>query len=655
MRAMVWIAAVGLVSTAFAETEKPFDPAAAFGARPSVEGISLSPDGMSVAYIAPAAGQSSILYAVKLGDHPTARPIFRATGNPERLSKCEWVSNDRLVCTVFGIVRKAQALMPISRVVAVDADGGNLKVLSNIAQEHTQGYMLYGGEVIDALSEQGDNVLMTRVYLPDAHTGSHIGSTELGLGVDLVDTKTGSIKTIESPLSAAVGYIADGHGRVRIMALGQRRASMDTGITRYMYRLAGSREWRKLSDYNWTDHSGFRPYTVDPTLNVAYGSRKQDGRLAIYKLSLDEAPHEELIYANPEVDVDSLIKIGRRQRTVGVSYVVEDSRALYFDTEIDKLVQSLHEALPSLPQLRITDSSVDENKLIVLAASDNNAGVSYLFDRQSRHLQTLLPIRRELQGISLATVKAINYPAADGTSIPGYLTLPPGQDARDLPAIVMPHGGPAARDQLRFDWLAQYFASRGFAVLQPNFRGSSGYGDAWFVQNGFRSWQTAIGDVLDAGRWLVSQGLANPSKLAILGWSYGGYAALQSAVVDPSVFKAVIAIAPVTDLEQLKEDHRYSADFQLVNEYVGSGSHVREGSPLMNAAKIKVPVLLFHGAMDRNVAILQSKEMAARLSAAGTRCELVTWENLDHQLEDSEARAQMLRKADGFLRQVMGM
>jgi dipeptidyl aminopeptidase/acylaminoacyl peptidase len=161
--------------------------------------------------------------------------------------------------------------------------------------------------------------------------------------------------------------------------------------------------------------------------------------------------------------------------------------------------------------------------------------------------------------------------------------------------------------------------------------------------------------MLDAGRWLASQGIANPSKLAILGWSYGGYAALQSAVVEPGVFKAVVAIAPVTDLEQLKEDHRYSSDFNLVKEYVGTGPHVREGSPLMNAAKIKVPVLLFHGAMDLNVAISQSKQMAARLSAAGTKCELVTWENLDHQLEDSEARAQMLRKADAFLRQAMGI
>ncbi|MEI9851159.1 MAG: alpha/beta fold hydrolase [Sphingomonas sp.] len=121
----------------------------------------------------------------------------------------------------------------------------------------------------------------------------------------------------------------------------------------------------------------------------------------------------------------------------------------------------------------------------------------------------------------------------------------------------MPHGGPGARDEWGFDWLAQFFAARGYAVLQPNFRGSAGYGEDWFLENGFKSWRTAIGDVNDGGRWLVGQGIAAPAKLAIVGWSYGGYAALQSAVLDPELFKAIVAIAPVTDLGALKEESRW--------------------------------------------------------------------------------------------------
>jgi dipeptidyl aminopeptidase/acylaminoacyl peptidase len=153
----------------------------------------------------------------------------------------------------------------------------------------------------------------------------------------------------------------------------------------------------------------------------------------------------------------------------------------------------------------------------------------------------------------------------------------------------------------------------------------------------------------------VHEGIADPNKLAIVGWSYGGYAALQSAVVDPAVFKAVIAIAPVTDLTALKEEHRNWSDFDLVSEYVGSGPHTHEGSPLEHADKIKVPVLLFHGALDNNVSIEQSKRMAARLTKAGDKCELVTWDDLDHQLDDSRARTEMLRKSDEFLRQTLGL
>jgi dipeptidyl aminopeptidase/acylaminoacyl peptidase len=155
---------------------------------------------------------------------------------------------------------------------------------------------------------------------------------------------------------------------------------------------------------------------------------------------------------------------------------------------------------------------------------------------------------------------------------------------------------------------------------------------------------------VDAGRWLISEGMADPAKLGIVGWSYGGYAALQSAVVAPDLFKAVVAIAPVTDFAGLKESRRYWGDFVFVSRYIGDGPHIREGSPAKNADKIKAPVLMFQGDLDTNVPILQAREMDARLKAAGVPHELVTWDNLDHYLDDSAARAEMLRKSDDFLR-----
>jgi acetyl esterase/lipase len=641
-----------------AQNTPSFDAATAFGARQSVVGMTLSPDGANVAYISPAAGQGSQLTTLGLAKGSRLNVALTADGKPYRLEYCGWVSNTRLVCKVYAVMVDPEfGPVGLSRMLAVDSDGKNMRVLSTRENAHTRGFANRGGSVIDWLPEQDGAVLMTRLHLPDDHLGTKLGSSAEGLGVDWIDTRTLAVKQVEPPNPDAVEYISDGRGTVRIMGIAKSRrgGEQHTGVTSYLYRLPGSRSWETLGDYNAVDRTGFNPFAVDHELNVAYGFKKKDGRLALYSMKLDESLHEQLIYARPDVDVDGLISIGRRHRVVGTSYATDARRSIYFAPDIGGLTESLSKAL-KYPSLDIVDSSVDENKLLVFAGTDADPGAYYIFDRKSHELATFLVARNELEGVKLATVKPIAYPAADGVSIPAYLTLPPGHEtAKGLAAIVLPHGGPSARDAWGFDWLSQFYASRGYAVLQPNFRGSSGYGDAWFQRNGFQSWPVAIGDVLAAARWLVSEGIADPSKLAIVGWSYGGYAALQAAIVDPTVFKAVVAIAPLTDLAAFKEDHRRWSDFELVSEFVGSGPQMHEGSPSERVDKIKAPVLLFHGAHDRNVSIEQSKRMAERLTAAGGKCELVTWEDLDHNLEDSKAREQMLRQSDEFIRRAFGM
>ncbi len=635
-----------------------FDAAAAFGARPGMLDVSLSPDGNHIAYIVPAKGRGTALLTADLAKgvaEAKGKPIAFLDGKPWRLLHCGWVSNQRLVCEVYGIVQDNTAtseLMVVSRLDAVDADGSNIRQLATPRNEYSRGYLLHDGDIIDWLPDEDGAVLMSRRYTSDTHLGTHIGSNEEGMGVDRVDTRDLSYRHIVAPRPDAFEYLSDGRGTVRIMGLSDKDATgYLNGKYTFLYRAQGATEWRTLSQYDARAHSGFEPLAVDHDLNVAYGFRRSEGRAALYMKKLDASLEETPVFSRPDVDISGLMRIGRRQRVVGVSFVTDRRQSEVFEPEIRRELAAISRALPHQPLLRVIDSNLDESKLLVMAGSDDDPGVYYVFDRKARSLATFSVVRGELEGVQLAKVKPVTYPAADGVLVPGYLTLPPGKEsARGLPAIVLPHGGPSARDEWGFDWLSQYFANRGYAVLQPNFRGSAGYGDAWFQQNGFRSWRTAIGDVLAAGRWLVSEGIADPARLGVVGWSYGGYAALQSAVVDPTVFKAVIAIAPVTDLAALVEERRYWNDYQVVREFVGEGSQVQEGSPIEHASAFKVPVLLFHGTLDRNVGYRQSERMADKLKAAGVKADVVLFKDLDHQLDDSAARAEMLRRSDEFLR-----
>ena len=637
-----------VLSTGATAAPMPAEKAAAlFGARPLVEQISLSPDGTKVAYVSPMAGKANaILVAAPRGD---AKVVARADGAPFRLSGCNWSADDRLVCRQYGLIEG----IPFTRMTALDSDGGNQKMLGRRATGEQVRMSQFDGSVIDWMSGSDGTVLMARDFVPEMTTGSHIASDRSGLGVERVDTRTLRTVRVEPP-RAASAFIADGRGDVRLMVMERRTdVGMLTGRTTYLYREAGGRSgWKTLVE-NDTANTGWQPIAVDAGLNKAYALHKLDGRFALYRISLDGLATKELVYANPEVDVDDVVQVGRSARVVGASFITDRRQTVFFDPTYEKLAKSLAKAVPGLPLVNFIGASADENVVLLRAGSDVDPGRYYVLDRARRDMWEILHERPGLDGETLAPVRSVRYRAADGTMVPAYLTLPVGGATKGLPAIVMPHGGPASRDEWGFDWLAQFYAARGYAVLQPNFRGSTGYGDQWFVDNGFRSWRTAIGDVTAAGRWLLSEGIAAPGKLAIVGWSYGGYAALQSAVVDPGLFKAVVAIAPVTDLAMLKRESEGFVNARIMQAYIGTGPHIVEGSPLRHAAAIKAPVLLFHGDRDINVDIRESREMDQALRAAGAKTELVTYKTLDHQLNDGAARTDMLTRSDAFLRAVL--
>ncbi len=653
LAAAVSVFAIAGGTPTFVAAETLEEIAARFGIRQTVLQISLSPSGRKIAFIEPGPQGSEILNVIDLAGNGTIEPILTNSEPRADLSRCDWATEERLVCMLDSVSESAGLLIGFSRVFAVGADGSKALMLTPRSDMRALGYRQDGGSIL-ALDVPGedDTVLMTKEYVPERTIGTRLANEESGLGVEEVNVINGRRSKVENPETDAVGYIADEEGTVRMKIRHPKGVGANLGDEKFFYyREPGQSKWNLLSKVSLDAQTvnGFTPVAIDSQRNVAFGFDSADGYETVIEVPLDGVGEPRVVMARDDVDVDRLIRIGRQRRVVGASYATEKRAVEYFDPELKAFAAQLQEALPGKPLINIVGASADENRLLIAASSDTDPGMVYLYDQATRELSEIMPLREHLVDRTMGAMTPISFPAADGTQIPGYLTLPPGSDGKGLPAIVLPHGGPSARDEWGFDWLVQFFVARGYAVLQPNYRGSSGYGSAWFGRNGFQAWETAIGDVNDAGRWLIAEGIADADRLAVVGWSYGGYAALQSQVLDPSLYQAVVAIAPVTDLDQLRNDARPYTNSALVDAFIGQGPHVRAGSPARHASSFQAPVMLFHGTLDQNVAVGHSRMMADRLKDARKTVDYVEFDDLDHGLTDSKARSDMLQQIDTFL------
>lgn len=656
---MLLASAIAFAGSAVASPMPLTEAAKLFGSRPDSFAADLSPSGDRVVYLSAIGGSKTAVDVLDVATGKTTR-LTTSDGRPASLTSCEFASDTMLICEFGGMTNLVGQMVGFSRLFAIDTTKASIKSLGVRATDRDQGLHQNDGEILDWLpDEKRAAVLMAREYVPQSgRTGSIIESQEKvgGLGVDRIDLQNLQTTSIEKPRQNGWRYLTDGHGNVRVVGVYEVAGDSQqlTGRIRYQYRRANDKKWIDLSTYDGVNNKGLNPVAVDQPSDSLYFLQALNGRDALYRMRLDGSGTAQLVAKNDRVDIDGVVRVTRGSPVIGYRYTDDVQHTVYTDPTFRDLATKLGRALPNTPLVEFAGSSRDGTKLLIHSASDRDAGTYYLLDRASSKMSPIMADRSNLDGKVLAPVKSITYPSADGKQIPAYLTMSADGPATNRPAIVLPHGGPSARDEWGFDWLAQFLASQGYVVIQPNYRGSAGYGDDFMGDNAFRDWKTAMSDIRDSAKYLVDKGIADPKRMAIVGWSYGGYAALQSAVTDPDRYKAVVAIAPVTDLSALRTDAEGYTNADIAKDFIGKGPNLQAGSPLHHASAIKVPVLLAHGDLDGNVRIAHSQRMEAALKRNGTPVEFLRYKDLEHQLDDSDARTELLTHIGALLDRTIG-
>jgi dipeptidyl aminopeptidase/acylaminoacyl peptidase len=358
----------------------------------------------------------------------------------------------------------------------------------------------------------------------------------------------------------------------------------------------------------------------------------------------------------PAGDESQLIFDPARHNLIGYTALVGDQqKTVFFDPKDQQVWNLVERAYPG--QLVQLASWTDDRQKIVVHVDSPTEGAGYaLIDLAAHHADWIANDYDKIGPDDISPRKAIAFKAADGTELTGYLTLPHGRDPKALPLVVLPHGGPQARDEPGFDWLAQGVASRGYAVLQVNYRGSDGFGEK-FIEAGYGQWGRKMQtDLSDGVRYLAAQGVIDPKRVCIFGASYGGYAALAGPTLDPGVYRCAVSYAGPADLHAMvtwSQDNAGGVSERYWLRFMGAkspgDSALTEVSPAAHVDKVNVPMLLIHGKDDTVVPLEQSYMMANNMKAAGKPVEMIVLDSTDHWLSRGDTRLAMLKATMAFI------
>lgn len=602
-------------STAFAQTKSL--PMRDFFKNSQEAAHQISPDGKYLSWVAPYERRMNVHVRPLAGG-----PTVRVTSETARdISGYFWKGDRILYVKDFGGDENFH-------VVSVNLKGEDLKDLTPGEKVRAQ--------IVDGLPDDDGHIIV-----------SHNKRDAKVFDVFRTNVATGAEKLIAQNPGNITSWGTDHDGKLRV-------AGTTDGVnTTLLYREKEEDAFKPLLTTNFKESVGPLFFTFDNKRLYVASNRGRD-KLGIFEFDPVTAKEGKLIGEHADVDMDGLNFSRKRKVLTTLTYTTWKGQRTFLDKESEAMFKAVEAKLPGY-EISFVSANKAEDKFIVATYNDKTRGKRYLYDKATGKLDFLADISPWLPESELADMKPVSYKSRDGLTINGYLTLPKGVAAKNLPVVVNPHGGPWARDSWRFNPEVQFLANRGYAVFQMNFRGSTGYGRK-FWEASFKQWGKSMqDDVTDGVQWLVKEGIADPKRVAIYGGSYGGYTTLAGVTFTPDLYAAAVDYVGVSNLFTFMGTipPYWKPYLEMLYEMVGHPEKDKDllasASPVMHADKIKTPLFIAQGAKDPRVNKAESDQMVEALKKRGVTVEYMVKDNEGHGFRNEENRFEFYEAMEKFL------
>lgn len=589
-----------------------------FFKNPEKTSFKLSPDGKYISYLQPYRNRLNI-FVQPIG----ADRAVQVTADSDRnISYYFWANNNQL------LYLKDKDGDENRRLYAVNRDGSNVRELipdTDIRIRIIALDRIQNNQILLALNKRDSSIF-------DAYR-LNISSGQLSL----VARNPGNI----------TDWIADADGRLRAAV------SSDGVNTTILYRGTESQSFRPLFSSNFKTSIKPLGFCKESDCMYALSNYGRD-KTALVEIDCRTGKESRLIYSHPEVDVNDAGFSFKDRKVLFAEYTTWKNQRYYLDAAAKSLFDDLNKLLPQT-EIRIADRDLAEEKYIIRTYTDRSPGAFYLYKAKTKQLKQLAVVNPSLNAEELCEVRPIGYEASDGVTIHGYLTLPKGDQQKNLPVIVMPHAGPDARNTWTYNAEVQFLANRGYAVFQMNFRGSKGYGKE-FWSAGFKQWGGRIQqDITDGVYWLIKEGVADPKRIGIYGYSFGGYSALWGLCYQPDLYACGVSYSGLSNLyAYLKAIPPYYRPYRLmIEEMVGNpktdADYLQAASPVFHTDNIRVPLLIAQGAKDQRVTVTETNQLVKELRKRKLQVTYLLKENEGHLFRNEENRLDFYKRLEKFL------